>query len=181
MQILFLTNEINMLLLVGILGKGENMPRSKTLELLTYIIQGHPNISITSLMKLSYLVDLVSIKKGRGKITDFDYIRYNYGPFDKKIYKCFSELEKRGILKEGAELASSGDEFIVYHIAPTTELSFESLAEEEKGIVDEVLSSLEGFGTKALTELAYRTKPMRKIGAKLGNKVGLNKPLDLTA
>jgi len=73
-------------------------------------------------MKLSYLVDLVAVKKGKNKISD-----------------------------------------------------------DEKEIIDEVLESLEGYGTKALTELTYRTKPMKKIRATLNNKAGLNKTLDLNA
>ena len=59
----------------------------KTDQLLTYIVKGHPEISITSLMKLSYLVDLVNIGKTDKQVSDFRYTRYIYGPFDHKIYK----------------------------------------------------------------------------------------------
>lgn len=132
-------------------------------------------------MKLSYLVDLVSIKKGMGKLSDFDYVRYNYGPFDKKIYEYMKSLIKENKLAEGAELASSGDQFVTYYINEKTNISFNGITKEERQIADEVLASLQGYGTKALTDLTYRTRPMKKIGAKLGNKVGLNKPLNLNA
>jgi len=41
------------------------MSRLKTFQVLSYIIKNHPNVSVTSLMKLSYLVDLVAIDKGK--------------------------------------------------------------------------------------------------------------------
>ena len=155
------------------------MSRPKTLQILNYIIRKHPDVSITSLMKLSYLIDLVTIEKGGKKISDFQYIRYNYGPFDKKIYSYLKKMEKAKILIEGANISSTGDEFVTYSINKKNNISFDKISDGEKEIIDEVLESLEGYGTKALTELTYRTKPMKKIGATLKNKVGLNKVLDL--
>lgn len=157
------------------------MTKPKTLQVLSYIIKSHPNVSVTSLMKLSYLVDLVAIKKGKNKISDFQYIRYNYGPFDKKIYSYLESLEENNIIKEGANISSCGDEFVTYNINKKIIVSFNKISKEEKEIINEVLESLEGYGTKALTELTYRTKPMKKIGATLNNKTGLNKVLDLNA
>ncbi len=157
------------------------MPRPKTLHVLSYIIKNHPNVSVTSLMKLSYLVDLVAIKKGKNKISDFNYIRYHYGPFDKKIYKYLETLEKDNIIQEGANISNTGDEFVTYNINKKNNISFDKISDVDKEIIDEVLESLEGYGTKALTELTYRTRPMKKIRATLKNKAGLNRPLDLNA
>lgn len=155
------------------------MPRPKTLQVLSYIIKNHPDVSVTSLIKLSYLVDLVAVKKSKNKISDFQYVRYNYGPFDKKIYKYLESLIKDDIIKEGANISSTGDEFVTYNICKKNSIAFDKISDDEKEIIDEVLESLEGYGTKALTELTYRTKPMKKIGATLNNKAGLNKPLNL--
>lgn len=157
------------------------MPKSKTHQLLIYIIKNHPDVSVTSLMKLSYLVDLVAIKQGKNKISDFEYIRYNYGPFDKKIYKYLEQLEKNNIIREGSNISSTGDEFVTYHVMKKNNIAFDKISEDEKDIIDEVLESLDGYGTKALTELTYRTKPMKKIRATLDNKAGLKKTLDLNA
>jgi len=155
------------------------MPKSKTLQLLSYIIKYHPDVSVTSLIKLSYLVDLVSIKKGKNQISDFQYVRYHYGPFDKKIYKYLEQLIDDGVIQEGADISNTGDEFVIYNIKKKNNLDFNKLSYDEKEIINEVLESLEGFGTKALTELTYKTKPMKKIRATLQNKAGLNKLLDL--
>lgn len=157
------------------------MSRSKALQVLSYIVKNHPNVSITSLMKLSYIVDLVAIKKGKNKISDFQYIRYNYGPFDKKIYNYLEALEKANILVEGANISSTGDEFVTFSINKKNTISFDKISDDEREIIDEVLEGLQGYGTKAITELTYLTKPMKKIRATLDNKAGLNKTLDLTA
>ena len=37
--------------------------KAKTIQLLTYIIQNRPSTSITSLMKISYIIDLVAISR----------------------------------------------------------------------------------------------------------------------
>ena len=157
------------------------MPRQKTLQVLSYIIKNHPDVSVTSLMKLSYLIDLVAISKNKNKISDFQYVRYNYGPFDKKIHKHLGYLENNNIIKEGSNISSTGDGIVTYNINKKNNIVFDKIPDEERKIIDEVIESLEGFGTKALTELTYRTKPMKKIGATIENKKGLNKILNLNA
>ncbi len=82
------------------------------------------------------------------KITDFKYVRYHYGPFDKKIYKYLDDLEKKGIIKEGANISNTGDEFIIYSISKKNNIPFNKISEEEKEIINEVLESFEGYGTK---------------------------------
>lgn len=155
--------------------------KAKTKQLLAYILKNRPNTSITELMKLSYIIDLVAISKNHNKIFDFEYIRYNYGPFDKKIYDYIKYFVDNNLVLEGAKVASTGDEFVVYRLNKKANIPFDKISEEEQAIIDEVLLSLEGHGAKALTELAYRTKPMKKIRAKIGNKRGLHRPLDLYA
>lgn len=155
--------------------------KNKNKQLLAYLVQNNPNISITSLMKLSYIVDLVSIKKIGKQISNFEYKRYKYGPFDNKIYAYLKDLIEENVIKEDVAFAQTGDEFIIYVFNEEEDFSFDKLSTEEKQIIDEVLESLKGYGAKALVELAYKTKPMKKIGAKTGNIKGLNKKLDLYA
>jgi len=153
----------------------------KTRQLLAYLIQNHPGFSITSLMKLSYITDLVSIQKTGNPMSGFEYKRYKYGPFDDKIYQYLSELKIGNVIDEDVAYSQTGDEYIIYNFNEKEEFSFDKLTDEEKGIMDEVLESLKGYGAKALVELAYKTKPMKKIGAKIGNDKGLNQRLDLKA
>jgi uncharacterized phage-associated protein len=151
----------------------------KTKQLLAYLIQSNPCISITSLMKLSYLVDLLSTKERNKKISGFEYKRYKYGPFDEKIYANLNYLKDKKIICEDAAISETGDEFIVYK--PLTSTPLEQITEDEKKIIDKVVKSLKGYGSRALTELTYRTAPMKRIGAEIGNEKGINQRLDLKA
>lgn len=157
-----------------------NEPLGKTEQLLAYLVKNHDLVSITSLMKLSYIVDLVSINKTRKKISDFEYRRYTYGPFDDSIYERIQTLLGKNIIHEEIRYTSTGDEFIVFK-CDKSEIAFDALTEDEKRTIDEVLQSVRGYGAKALTELAYKTKPMLRLGAELGNTKGLNKKLNLRA
>lgn len=153
----------------------------KTKQLLAYLIQEYPGLSITALMKLAYIVDLVSIGKGEGKISDFEYVRYKHGPFHPKIYDCVQSLVHDGLIKEEAEFTPMGNEFIVYRHDDEREIEHPELTKRNLAVINEVLSSVMGLGAKALTELSYKTKPMKKLGARQDNEIGFNEKLDLWA
>ncbi|MFA4826600.1 MAG: Panacea domain-containing protein [Methanoregula sp.] len=152
----------------------------KTRQLIAYLIQNHPFPSITSLMKLSYIVDLVSVRKVDEQISDFEYIRFKYGPFDKRIYEYVHDLLDSGVIVEDSAITQAG-EVVVYEFDEGANLSFSEITSEEKNIIDGILDTLGGYGPKALVDLTYKTKPMEKIGAKQNNEVGLNERLDLRA
>jgi uncharacterized phage-associated protein len=153
----------------------------KTKQLLAYLIQNNPSISITALMKFTYICDLVAIQKYNKQISNFEYVRYKYGPFDQHIYNHIEQLRKDGVLLEEPAYTPMGDEYITYKINDETGCCIDKLTKEEIQIADEVLESLKGYGAKALVDLAYKTKPMVKIGAKQDNDAGLNEHLDLKA
>jgi len=155
--------------------------KNRTKQLLAFIIQNHPGVSITSLMKLSYIIDLVSIQKTGNPISSFEYLRYKYGPFDNKIYDYLAELRLNNVVNDDVAYSQTGDEYIIYNFNENNEFKFDKLSEEEKDIALEVIEELKGYGAKALVELAYKTKPMKKLGAKTNNEKGLNEKLDLRA
>lgn len=157
-----------------------NIMNSKTKQLLIYIAKQHPDTSVTSFMKLCYLIDLVSVKKTAKQITDFEYRRYNYGPFDDTIYEYLNTLVKEGVFSARNEYTSRGDDFIVYSLNQSyEEKEGESLAVEDMAMVDEVLEAVKGFGAKTLTEIAYKTKPMVALNATLGGNENMNQVLNL--
>jgi len=86
---------------------------------------------------------------------------------------------KKKAISEDATFSQTGDEYIIYLFNEKKEFAFDKLSNNEKDIINEVLEGLRGYGAKALVELAYKTKPMKKIGAKIGNNKGLNQKLDL--
>ena len=155
--------------------------KEKTKQLIAYLIQNHSPLPITSLMKLSYIVDLVSIKKCDKQISGFEYVRYKYGPFDNKIYKYIEDLSGNKIVSGEPAYTPMGDEYIIYRYNDGVDISFDKLTRRDKEIIDEVLDSLRGYGAKALVDLSYKTRPMEKIGAKQDNEAGVNDKLDLRA
>jgi len=154
----------------------------KTKQFVAYIAKNYVPATVTSLMKLAYLVDLVSVAKTGSQISDFKYKRYKYGPFDANIYDYLAELIKEGALKEEVEYTASADEYIKYRFnAEIESLKFDKLSEKEIETINEILSGVRGYGVKMLTEITYKTKPMLVLGATLGGDENLNAPLDLTA
>jgi len=153
----------------------------KTKKLISYIIQKCGSTTITSIMKLSYLIDLISVKKTGKQISGFQYERYLFGPFDKGIYIYIQELIKEKTLKERLAFTPGGDEYIVYEPTGKADRETEGLKKTEIALIDSVLGELGGLGAKSLSQIAYATGPMKKLGATMGNRKGLNKLLDLAS
>jgi uncharacterized phage-associated protein len=158
------------------------MDNLKTKQLLTYIAQKHTNATVTVLMKISYLIDLVSVKRFGKPISEFTYRRYTYGPFDQTIYSLLSELEGEEIIKGKSDYTFANEEYIVYAFNEDKkeEFKFDKLTEDDIKIADEVLEQLKGYGAKTLTEITYKTPPMKKLGVTLGGDEHLNEVLDLS-
>lgn len=152
---------------------------TKTKQLLYYIIANHPKASVTVLMKLCYLIDLISIKELGQSISQFSYKRYFYGPFDSHIYNLLEEMQEAGVITADVQFYPDTD-YAVYTTAENT-LGTDLISSDEKSLIDNAINELRGYGAKTLTEIAYKTKPMKKLGATLGGDENLNTPLDLNA
>lgn len=153
----------------------------KTRDVIIYVSQKHPRASITAFMKICYLIDLISFKKIKRQITQFSYKRYNYGPFDDKVYSYIQSLLEENILSSESEYTPNGQEYFVYSFNDSEDNNPTlNLSADETNIADEVLNAVVGFGAKTLTEIAYKTKPMVALGATLGGKENFSQLLDMT-
>lgn len=157
------------------------MSLSKNQQLLAYLSEKHPGATITVLIKLAYFVDLVAVKKKGEPISNFKYVRYFYGPFDKTIYADVEVLIEQKLLKPELNYTSSGDEYMVYRPLDIDSDSLINLSSDEKELIDGVLESVKGYGAKTLTEMAYKTKPMTALSATLGGDEALDQVLNLSA
>ncbi len=131
-------------------------------------------------MKLCYLLDLMAVGEGKDKLTDFDYYRYSFGPFDQKIYSQLDALVLQGFAQQETDYTQAGTEVVYFKVNEEIADSVE-LDESEKALADELLEAVAGYGAKELTQIAYRTKPMRALGATLGGKENIGKKLNLKA
>lgn len=154
----------------------------KTKQLIVHLIKNHKNSSVTSLMKLAYLSDLICIKRIKKQITSFEYKRYTFGPFDEKIYECLEELMADNIIIANSDYSMDGKEYLVYSVNNESEnFPLDEISENELGIVDDLLETTKGYGAKALTDIAYKTKPMEALGATQGGLEAMGEKLDLKA
>jgi hypothetical protein len=156
------------------------MYSANTKALLAYLVKQHKKASVTVLMKLSYLIDLISVKEAGKQLSDFNYIRYVYGPYDFKINKIIDDLVNEKVIVPSTEYTVTHDEYIVYSFNEEKQnFNFDALRESDLKIVDEVLKQLMGYGAKMLSDIAYKTKPMKALQATRDNSVGIGKKLDL--
>lgn len=153
----------------------------KNKHFLLYFIKNNPKSSITSLMKLAYLSDLISMKRNSRQISGFEYRRHYYGPFDKKIYTYIENLTDEGLVRAESDYGLTGEEFSIFSIKPEKEsdITFEKLKGDDKAIIDELLTSVRGYGAKMLTEIAYKTRPMKFLKATIGGSEHLGEKLNL--
>ncbi len=156
----------------------------KTLNFLTYIIANMANPTKTALIKMSYLCDLAAMNSGIKKITSFDYIRYYYGPYDKRIEDYLFELAKKRIIKARTLYTMRGEEYEEFSIAEQDDEKLANIAkdfsEQERSVIDSILETLGEFSAKALTQVAYRTAPMKALGATLGGDEHLGEKINLS-
>lgn len=153
----------------------------KIKEILLRIIQDHGNPTITVIMKACYLIDFTATRRLGNKITNLDYVRYNYGPFTSTIYRHLENLITDGSVKTESSYYG-GNEVVTYKLPDeVNELAHTALTSEEKVVVDEVLTAISGLGASILTQITYKTAPMVKLGATLGGDEHLGETLDLRA
>lgn len=160
------------------MNQKRNLMCQKTKQLLCYILQDSPR-DVTSMIKLSYLIDLAAVRRFGQQISEFEYIRYNYGPFDQKVYSNLNDLQKDGKVVSFSHYNTYGESVLFKLNALPEDIDFNLLSEEEKSLIKEMLDSLAGYGARMLTEIAYSTAPMKALGATLGGNEHLGELLDL--
>lgn len=121
----------------------------KTLEMYNYVISKIKKpFDIMQFMKIPYFIDLQYKEQSWKLLTNFQYMRWNFWPFDKKVYdyqKLFSLNNEKGIAN------------IVYI----------HLTDEDKQVIDQVLEKIPYTNGDRLKKLSYDTPPMQSIWATL--------------
>lgn len=151
----------------------------KTKQLIDYLVSKHHLSTVTSLIKLCYLCDLVSVGAGNNQITSFSYYRWHFGPYDKKIEDVLFQLVESGDIESDISYTDYGTEYVKYKVANDDDPKVDKLTDADLGHINAVLDSLKGYGPKALTQVAYKTKPMLALKATLGGTENMGKKLDL--
>lgn len=143
-------------------------------DLLHHFIKSVPNAGRTQLVKFLYLVDVASRSFLGEPITDLEYIWYNHGPFDSRIYNRLSGLNAKGAIKEVRVQYPTRDG---YRYESCNEPDDTWLTEQQAAVVEYIVAE---FGKKPLAEIlkyVYDTAPMKKAKS-LG---ATGQPLDMDA
>ena len=151
---------------------------SKTKELIKYLIYNMNLPTITSITKMLYLIDLAAVSSAGKKITNLNFIRYYYGPYDSSIKNILDEMILKHETDVDVKFLPNGEPYLVYR-------SPKGVAEclyngDNENIVNDLVNDLGHLSPKSLTEIAYKTKPMMKLNATLGGNEHLNETLDLS-
>ncbi len=130
----------------------------RTFELFAYLgqkLHWEIHLDIMQFMKLPYFLDIKAVKKLGFQLSNFEYVRWQYGPFDKKIYAYQPFFEGKKCVVEF------------------------SLIKDFIELIDATIANLPVRNGNKLKKLSYETKPMKKLGATLGGKEAWGERLDL--
>lgn len=128
----------------------------KTFELFAYLWKKLEwKWDIMQFMKLPYFIDLKSVKDLGFQITNLEYIRYTFWPFDKKIYSYRWLFE--------------GNQY---------EITF-SYIEDFIPEIESIISKLPIEDGEQLKVLSYKTPPMQAIKATLWGSEHIGERLNL--
>lgn len=156
----------------------------KNLQFILEIIKNKWTATITSIVKLAYLIDYAFFKKAKKQISDFEYIRFHYGPYDSNIEYSLLSLKWEKLLCTNSYALSSWEEITQYTI--NNELydnknsKYNLLTAEEIEFIWAFVEKLQEFSAKQLTEIAYETWPMKAFDAHLWGKEHFWENLDLS-
>ena len=119
----------------------------KTFEVYNYIL---PRITLheewrLQMIKIPYFIDLEAFQEIGRRITNFRYIRYQYGPFDNKLYSY-------------SGLFFGNEKWF-------SKFNFTYLNSDEISIINKVLSTKPVNNGNELKRLSYETYPMKNIWA----------------
>lgn len=130
-------------------------------DIILYVLSiAHNNIlSPVQIQKLLFLIDEeISYKIDKGcKI--FNFIAYDYGPFDKTVYDELQQLEQQGLVE--TLYSASGRK---YQLKKTLEeTDFNSLSEEVKSEIKSQCDFVQNCSFKELLVNIYRKYPKMAI------------------
>ena len=129
-------------------------PENKLKEMIKYIVGQYDEprvLTRTKLIKLLYLSDKFAEEERGSKISDTDYVMYQYGPYSEEITDTLEDMDG-GAISEVIGRSPSGKyyQYVPRHANVSGELS-----EREKEIIDRVLRDYGDFDTEELVDEVY--------------------------
>lgn len=136
-------------------------------------------VSRTEVMKMLYLSEIEYRRLYGESMTDVMFVRYRYGPYSQAVMDILDVMVASGIV-ECRQIAYSSGSYKVLYRALTQDN--DALSEQERFVVERVVSICRGVDLNSLKELTYSTPPMKAILVEEERKgIRLNgRPLDMS-
>jgi len=148
------------------------MPRERSRQLLAYILKIYKHATAYNLMRLSYLIDFIVHEKKGYRLSSFNYRLLSFGPFDESVFDCLEHLIQKRLIHSHAHSYGNGLEVVTYsyndricdekfknEVMPDISLS-------EFYSVQNILYELYNYSEEEITEMVYKTKPVKALGVK---------------
>jgi len=137
---------------------------SKLEKLILLFIENKPKneVTITEIMKLTYLFEYFYYQTYGESYTEIDFIRYHYGPYSPVVNKKIDDLTEKSYLDFGVSITPYGNQR--YHYSKKQNKTFDLEIEDNViYIVDYITQKSNLLSFEKLLDWAYSTPPMEKI------------------
>ena len=114
--------------------------------------------SITRLMKLLYLMDLISIKKYDQKLTPFNYDYEAFGPVIHGFGGVMQEFVEKDLIKDNIKITKFGE---AHDYRPNKKYNVK-LDLLKEYLIDDILRLYGEMDLTKLVDIVYSTNPMKK-------------------
>ena len=146
------------------------MFRAKTQQFIALIFKLYKHCTVQNLLKLAYLSDYLYFEKTGQQLSGFTYRLYSFGPFDESIFSLLEELIAKQMISSHLNYTRNGLEYASYVFNDSvTDLKFKAEFIPLFSILEfytlrEILYEFFYYNEKELTEMVYKSKPVRALG-----------------
>jgi uncharacterized phage-associated protein len=138
----------------------------KVCSIIYFFIKNSSNLGKTKLIKLMYLADYEFYKQYNKKISNIDYIRWDYGPFSPDIYTCLEFMADSGIIKmKKSKSLNKSRDYFSFHIKEEFDVD-KNLSPDEKEFFNYILSKYDNMDIDTIKKITYETEPMLEASNK---------------
>jgi len=135
----------------------------KISEIIAYIISlmGGKAYSKTQIVKLLYLIDVVSSRRTKRPLTGISYRSYYYGPYSNDIEDALRMLLEQGYMMGDKRITGDGKPYYVYTLNAIPH--FNQLNASERSLISECVKPLLKLSLDQLLDMAYKTKEFESV------------------
>jgi len=129
-----------------------SLEREKLIQLIVYLAQKVPDLSITKLLKLLYIIDETAILKYGIQVTWQDYNAWQYGPVIPELYKELKNSKESELFNYLQTQTTSAGELITTPRSANLDL----FSTNELEIIEQVIEKYKNWNANKLVEFLHQ-------------------------